>query len=298
MANTLNVSALPEYIEQKKDELFVKAVAGTKSVDYLDIMAGVKHKEALHYLDSEVVLADGSTCGWNPQGSDTFSEKAVEVFPISVQKEFCWKDMKDKYMNYQLLWQAGRETLPFEEKIAESNMVEIQNAVDKMIWQGDATVKVDGLIAQLKAEDDAVKVTFDAGATVTEKIDAMVEKIPVGAFKKGTVYIYLSITDFGKYVREQNANCCANRALIDAASATLTYVGDSRIVLVPLEGLEGANAMVAAPKEALVYATDIEGSEGVYEMFFDKKESKFDFNVLFVAGTAVRYPWLAVVGNE
>ena len=59
MANTLSVSGLTSFIDEKRDELFVKSVAGAKTLDYVEIYPGVKYKTALNYLDSTVVLADG-----------------------------------------------------------------------------------------------------------------------------------------------------------------------------------------------------------------------------------------------
>lgn len=286
MANTLNVTALPEYVNQHKDELFVKSVAGGKSIEEISIMAGVKHKEALHFLDSEVELA-GATCGWNPAGSDTFTEKYVEVKPVSVQKEFCWLDMKEKYMNHQLLFEAGREKLPFEQKIAESNMNAIKDAVEDLVWKGNSTLGLDGLVKQIKDSSATIEVTVGAGATVTDKIDALVAGVPMEALKK-SVKVFLSYTDFRAYVAEANSTCCANRPIIDAASESIKYVGDSRITLVPVIGLEGANFMVASPAGELIYATDIEGSEGVYRMFYDEKNRTFNLDVLFNAGTAIR----------
>ena len=47
MANTLNLTALPEYIEQNKEQLFVKSTVGARTLDYVELMLGVKHKEAL-----------------------------------------------------------------------------------------------------------------------------------------------------------------------------------------------------------------------------------------------------------
>lgn len=286
MANTLNVNTLPEYVEQNKDELFVKSVAGGKSIEEISIMAGVKHKEALHFLDSEIELAS-ATCGWNPAGSDTFTEKYVEVKPVSVQKEFCWLDMKEKYMNHQLLFEAGREKLPFEQKIAESNMNAIKDAVEDLVWKGDSTIGIDGLVKQIKDSSATIEVTVGVGATVTDKIDALVAAVPMEALKKG-VKVFLSYTDFRAYVAEANSTCCANRPVIDAASESIKYVGDSRITLVPVIGLEGANFMVASPAGELIYATDIEGSEGVYRMFYDEKNRTFNLDVLFNAGTAIR----------
>lgn len=287
MANTLNVNTLTDYVESRKDELFVKAVAGTKTLDYVEIMPGVKYKEALNYLNSTVVLADGSECGWNPQGSDTFSNRFIEVKPVTVQKEYCWKDLRKTFANYQLNFEAGRETLPFEQKIAESNLAAIKKEVEKGIWQGVAAAGVDGILAQAAADEAVIDVT--AEGDIVAKVDAVVAAIPAGALEKG-VNVFLSWTDFRAYVKAINAECCGNRGIIDANVTELVYAGDTRIKLVPVAGLEGTNKIVAAPYDALVYGTDIEGSESVYRLYFDAKESKFLFEVLFNMGTALKYP--------
>ena len=60
----INVSALSEYVNQNNGELLTKAVLGAKTLDYIDIMPGVKFKDTLNYLDSTIVFGDGSTCGW------------------------------------------------------------------------------------------------------------------------------------------------------------------------------------------------------------------------------------------
>ena len=288
MANTLT-NSLPDYIENKKDELFVKAVASTKTLDYIEIMPSVKYKENLNYLDSTVVLADGSECGWNPQGTDTFSARTIEVHPVTVQKEFCWKELRKTYANYQLNFEAGRETLPFEEKIAQSQIAAINKEVEKGIWQGITAAHVDGFLAQMAADNAVIDVNLTEQTGIVAKVEAVIAAIPAGALEKG-VNVFLSWTDFRAYVKAINAECCANRGIVDANVTDLIYAGDSRIKLVPVAGLEGTNKIVAAPYDALVYGTDIEGSEGVYRFFYDVKESKFLFEVLFNMGVAIKYP--------
>ena len=288
MANTLT-NSLPDYIENKKDELFVKAVASTKTLDYIEIMPSVKYKENLNYLDSTVVLADGSECGWNPQGTDTFSARTIEVHPVTVQKEFCWKELRKTYANYQLNFEAGRETLPFEEKIAQSQIAAINKEVEKGIWQGTTAAHVDGFLAQMAADNAVIDVNLTEQTGIVAKVEAVIAAIPAGALEKG-VNVFLSWTDFRAYVKAINAECCANRGIVDANVTDLIYAGDSRIKLVPVAGLEGTNKIVAAPYDALVYGTDIEGSEGVYRFFYDVKESKFLFEVLFNMGVAIKYP--------
>lgn len=286
MANTLNLNSLPEYINENKDQLFVKAVLGGKTLDEIDVMAGVKHKEALHFLDSEVDIV-AATCGWNPSGSDTFSNKYIETVPVAVMKEFCALDMKEKYMNYQLKFEAGKETLPFEQKLAESNMNAIQDAVEVLIWNGDEELGLDGLVKQIKDSNATIEVETSEGQTVTEKVDAIVAAIPMEALKAG-VKVFLSYTDFRQYVVEANGTCCANRPLIDAASEEIVYSGDSRIKIVPVLGLEGTGVIVASPVSELIYGTDIEGAENTYKMWYQDKEDMFYFKVLWAMGTAIR----------
>ena len=89
--------------------------------------------------------------------------------------------------------------------------------------------------------------------------------------------------------KELYHGAAANMPIIDANVEELVYAGDSRIKFVPVAGLEGTDKIVAAPYDALVYATDVEDSEGIFKMWFDEKEDKCLFKVLFTAGTAVKY---------
>ena len=295
-SNSLDLHLLPDYINEHKDELFVKATLGTKTLDYVEIMPNVKYKDAFNYLDSEVVLQDGSTCGWNPQGSDVFSQRYIETKAVEVEKEYCWKEFEKKYMNYQLLWEAGREKLPFEEKIANSNLNAIQDAVETLVWQGDDNIGINGFLTDAE-EVSASTVTFEDGQTISAKIDAIVAALPIKMVKKG-VNIYLGYADFRSYIQEQNGACCSNKPALDAASESISYFGDSRIKIVPVIGLEGTDAIVAATPDALVYATDVEGSERAYRLWFDEKEEKFMFRVLFRAGTGIKFPEEVVVGRN
>lgn len=296
MATTLNINTLPEYIEQHRDELFVKSAVGAKTLDYVELMLNVKHKDALNYLDSEVEF-QAANCGWTPKGSDTFSQRYIEVKPVEIEKEWCYLDFKEKYMNYQLRFEAGRETLPFEEKLVESNMNAIKDALENLVWQGDQTIGISGFLGEINQLGNNVNIA--SGSTATQAIDTLVASLTERMLKKG-VNIFVSPTLFRNYIMESNSGCCSNRPVIDAASEKITYFGDSRITIIPVAGLEtavfGNGQLVAATKDALVYGTDIEGSESVYRLWFDEKEQKFMFRVLFNAGTAVKFPDEAKMG--
>ena len=287
----INVSTLSEYVNQNNGELLTKAVLGAKTLDYIDIMPGVKFKDALNYLDSTVVFADGSTCGWTPDGNDTFTQRNIEVKPVKINKEFCWKDLRKYWMNYQMLFEAGRETLPFEEKIIENNLKVINTELEKQIWQGDGTV-VKGLL-KIISEADIIDETLSPGFTAIQAIDTAYNAMtPVMLAQNPAIFV--SPSTFRSYVQGLNAVCCANRQMIDAASESIAYPGDSRVTIVPVPGMEGviaSNAIaIATPAKNLVYGTDVEGAENTFKFWYDEKEDKFLFKVLFNAGTQIKFP--------
>lgn len=296
MATELNLNALPDYVKEHRDELFIKATLGAKSLDYIDIMPDVKYKDALNFLDSEVEFQDGSACGFNPGGSDVFTQRFIETVAVKVEKSWCWKDFEKKYMNYQLTWEAGREKLPFEQKIADSNMNKIQDKIEDLVWKGDSGLSISGFLADAE-EASAKTINSESGETVSARIDALVAGLTIPMLKKGT-NIFLSYTDFRNYIMEQNGACCSNKPALDAASESISYFGDSRVKIVPVLGLEDTGAMVAATRDALVYATDVKGSENTYRMWYDEKDDMFDFRVLFRAGTAIRFPDEVVVSKQ
>lgn len=296
MATELNLNALPDYVKEHRDELFIKATLGAKSLDYIDIMPDVKFKDALNFLDSAVEFQDGSVCGFNPNGSDVFTQRFIETVAVKVEKSWCWKDFEKKYMNYQLTWEAGREKLPFEQKMADSNMNAIQDKIEDLVWKGDSGLSISGFLADAE-EASAKTINSESGETVSARIDALVAGLTIPMLKKG-VNIFISYTDFRNYIMEQNGACCNNKPVLDAASESISYFGDSRVKIVPVLGLEDTGAIVAATADALVFATDVKGSENVYRLWYDEKDDMFDFRVLFRAGTAIRFPDEVVVSMQ
>lgn len=293
MASAFNLSGLTDYVEVHKDELLTKATLDFVTAKYVDIMPNVKYKDAIPTLDSTITLQDGSQCGFNPTGSDEFGELFIETHAVKVEKEWCYKDWEKKYGNYQLLWEAGRETLPFEEKLTNAQLGLIQEAVEELAWQGDSGVSIDGFIKDITVTNSANTINVSgvtSADTIVEAVDKVVAAIPMAALKMG-VNVYMSANNLRKYVSAKNAACCQKEPALDAASETIPYFGDSRVTLVAVYGI-GDSYIVAAPADALVWATDIENSENRYRLWFDEKDEMFRFRVLFRGGTALRYPAL------
>ena len=292
----INFQNISEYVNQNNGELLTKAVLGPKTLNYIDIMPGVKYKDTINYLDSTIVFGDGSNCGWNPDGADTFSQRVIEVKPLKINKEFCWKELRKYWMNYQMLFEAGRETLPFEEKFIENNLNAINAELEKQIWQSTVSegAGFSGLLDMIKKEygNGVILKTISNTSTAIQIIDAAYEGMTPVMLDQNPA-IFVSPSTFRSYVQGLNATCCANREMLDAASESITYPGDSRVTIVPVNGMEGGPADIIAvgtPAKNLVYGTDIEGSENTFKFWYDEKEDKFMFKVLFNAGTQIKFP--------
>lgn len=283
MASAFNVSQLSEYVKANTDELITNAAVGAKTLDYVEVMTDVKYKDALIYLDSEVVLADGESCSFNPQGSDAYAEKFIEVKPVKIEKEWCARDLRKSALQHELRFSANREKLPFADTLAWSNVEATKVAVDNLVWKGDSSLGITGFVDRITALDHSVA----KQDTITATIDALYAALPIKAVAKG-IDIFVSYTTFRQYVAEQNAYCCNNRPMVDAAADSMEYVGDSRVQIIPVIGLEGANVIVAASRKNLVYGTDIEGSESEFKMW-EENDGMFRMRILFNAGTQIKF---------
>ena len=301
MATTNNFSGLTEYVGVRKDELIVKASVEAKSLNYFDLYLGVKHKDIIPALDSTVVLADGSACGWNPDGSDIISEIVLEVNPAEVEKEYCQRDFEKSWANYQLRWEAGRETMPFEEAFINSNIAATQEALEQDIWSSGTTAYgMTGITALLEAAS-AVTTNVDfSGKTIIEKVDAMVAAMPANAYKYGyerKMNLFLGEDDWNAYVAAMNATCCGKIGIIDANQEEFGYIGNSKVVIVPVPGLNGSHKMVLVPARGLAYGTDIQDSQSTVDWIWDRKEAKYLLRILFLAGVQVKLPGYTVYGK-
>ena len=61
----INVSALNNYVEEKRLPLIAKSVLSGKTIELVQLETGVKQDTALNLLSASVEFGDGSDCGWD-----------------------------------------------------------------------------------------------------------------------------------------------------------------------------------------------------------------------------------------
>lgn len=87
------MESLPKYVEEHRLPLIAKAVLGGNSAKLFNLQTGVKTSAALNLLSTDVEFGDGSTCGWDPTGTQELSQRLLETGLIKINMPYCEKDM-------------------------------------------------------------------------------------------------------------------------------------------------------------------------------------------------------------
>lgn len=269
---------LREYLNANATELNTRAIFNSNSIEYFTVQNDVLTEQAINYLDSTITIQEAE-CGWNPTGSDKFSNRVLTPHFLSVQKEVCAKDMLKTAFAHETKMGAlaEQDRMPFEEHILNSNLDQIAIANEKMLWQGDMNSedvnlnKMDGIYTIAKADTSVVKQT-KTNNSIFERVQQIFVDMP--ATIAGTAVVFMSLSNYRKLIVELvNKNLYHYEQGFDNAY-TMIFPG-SNLKIVGVSGLEGIDALIATRPENLVVG--IAGSESEIDLWFDKSDRVWKF---------------------
>lgn len=281
----INISALPDYVEQNKIGLISKAVLGARTLEYVNIQTGVVGKTAINLLNTEVELGDGSTCGWNEAGESTLSQRKIEPAILKVNMSFCDKEMSKTFASYQVKAAAGRANLPFEQSFIEDVVKNTNAKLDGIIWKG---VEIGGtnykgfidLLAE-GAKDAGV------GESVYGSFLNVYKNIPAEVLDKAV--IFTGMDTYRDLVMELTAkNLYHYNPSVDPAYETVLPGTTTKVVAVT--GLNGENKIVAANPEHMFYGTDMVNDDEVFKFWYSDDNQEFRLAIGFSAGVQFAFP--------
>ena len=294
----INVSSLTQYVDEQRLPLIRKAVLAPKSADLFNLQTGVKSKAALNILTTSVVFGDGSACGWNPNGTNTLSQREIEVGKVKVNMNFCDRTLLDYWAGYEVKVAAGKEVLPFEEAFVADILAHVNEEVEKAIWQGDKEGSgnltiFDGLLKILNAEGDVIKKAAVSGNNIAQEVYDAYASIPLEILH--TASIVCGEDTFRAYIGELNsANLYHYDPKVDEGMSIVIPGTSTRIYGVP--GLNGTKKIVAGDlKGNFFYGTDLEGDQEVFDLWYSKDNQEFRLAIKFNAGVQVAFPDQVVV---
>lgn len=303
MAKGYDISRLAAYVKTNADVILKDVVLGSVEGDSVANMRkqlGVKTKEKLNYLNVTPALQSGKDCGFNASGSTVFSDRDITVKTIKAQDEYCDRDLLGKFAESLVNIAAGKETLPFEAQIVDEVVKGIRKQIEKIVWQGDTTLGIDGLLkmAASGGTDSAstVNVSIAKGTNIYEAVKAVYLAIPEELLDKA--FIGLSPANFRAFTQAMvEKNYFHYSGPQDANVNEFIFPG-SNVKVKSIQGLYGVNDKIyASVWDNLVYGTDLLNDEETVNAWYDPNTELFRYTIRFNAGVSTLFPDEVVLGT-
>lgn len=297
----LDLTGLPDYVDQTRDELLKAVVAGAKSVSILDLQTGYKGPADIHIFDTDVVFQADTGCGRTPDGTTAITKRTLTPGPIKVEENMCTKDLNKKYTQHQIKAGSADNEIPFAQEYMDLKVKKINVASDKAIWQGD-TLSGDDNLKQfdglLKIIDAATVVTGNtSGATAISSaniiglINDIYEAIPTEVLEAGNVAIMLGTDTFRLYTMALTA---ANLFHYDGKSAGMEIIiPGTEVKVIALGGLSGTNRIITGiigTEGDFIVGVDLENEEESIEMWWSQDDKIMKFDTNWKMGTQIKFP--------
>lgn len=302
-------SSLTDYVEQNKSELILESVIAAPTFSYpIDIVQGIKFKEALNFMAVTAPFQTGTTCAFNSSGDVTFTQKVITVTDVKVQNQFCPKTLEAKYTQKYLRPGAHQEELPVAKFITDEINMNIKAQMEQAFWQGDTNLTN---LPNLKIFDGILK-TIDAGspilATATADvttsnvigiIDEMYTKLGTSlpnimsrpdlvlAMGKDTFQlVVLALKNLNYFHVEVNQT-------LQSWEMKFPWYGLKIVAVDGLSNIAGTlssykDRMVLTYWDNLVFGTDMLNDEENYELWYSKDDRIIKLSVEWKAGTQVK----------
>ena len=303
MAKGYDISNLAAYVKTNADVILKDVVLGSVEGDSVANMRkqlGVKTKEKLNYLNVTPALQNGKDCGFNASGSTAFSDRDIIVKTIKAQDEYCDRDLLGKFAESLVNIAAGKETLPFEAQIVDEVVKGIRKQIEKIVWQGDTTLGIDGLLkmAASGGTDSAstVNVSIAKGTNIYEAVKAVYLAIPEELLDNA--FIGLSPANFRAFTQAMvEKNYYHYSGPQDANVNEFIFPG-SNVKVKSIQGLSGVNDKIyASVWDNLVYGTDLLNDEETVNAWYDPNTELFRYTIRFNAGVSTLFPDEVVLGT-
>ena len=303
MAKGYDISNLAAYVKTNADVILKDVVLGSVEGDSVANMRkqlGVKTKEKLNYLNVTPALQSGKDCGFNASGSTVFSDRDITVKTIKAQDEYCDRDLLGKFAESLVNIAAGKETLPFEAQIVDEVVKGIRKQIEKIVWQGDTTLGIDGLLkmAASGGTDSAstVNVSIAKGTNIYEAVKAVYLAIPEELLDNA--FIGLSPANFRAFTQAMvEKNYYHYSGPQDANVNEFIFPG-SNVKVKSIQGLSGVNDKIyASVWDNLVYGTDLLNDEETVNAWYDPNTELFRYTIRFNAGVSTLFPDEVVLGT-
>ena len=271
---------LKNYLETNGTEVLTKALFNSESAKYFQIQTGVTAETPIIRLDSSITLADATSCGFEANGSDTFSNRLLSPKFLKLNKEFCPKTLLKTWSHSDVRMNALGQELPFEELLINNNINELAKVNERLIWEGKTSGGVgnmalmDGIITIARADENTIKLEKGSDDLWTRVEKTWLALAPEVADK---CTLFMSIANYKQLIVE-----LMNKNMYHVFE---TYEGEYRMTMpgtnLVIRGVSGIteDVLVCTPEDNLYLGVDGESDSETVDLYFDKSSRTFKFVV-------------------
>lgn len=286
------LTGLTEYVEQRRLPLIKEAVLKSKTASLITPQTDVKWKAALNLVSTTAVLQDGAECGFNAEGDTALSQRVITAPTIKVNQSFCQKNFLKYWTGYEVRVAAGAENLPFEEYFTSLIVDEVKAENEKMIWQGNDRVGVEGFLAIMDADESVVKATTDASAY--NAIKNVYLAIPEKVLDKAVIFV--GADTFRSFIMEMVDKNLYHYSADGYPTEEFVFPGTNTKVIA-VNGLNATKKIVGARLENLFLGTDMMDDAEKFEMWYSKDFDEYRLAIQYNLGVQYAYGDEIVVGG-
>ena len=295
----INVTALNNYVEEKRLPLIAKSFLRGKTIDLVQLETGVKQDTALNLVSASVTFGDGSQCGFDATEGVVLSQRLLKPTFLKVNQVFCDKDLLKKWASYEVKLAAGREQLPFEESFMNEIANAISEKIEKLIWTGNSLNdnEPDGYLKILETVGSGVvSVTWSEGTSAYNKIKEVYNKIPANIIDKDDTVIFIGEDTYREFIQDLVA---ANLYHFTPDYKDGEYmVPGTSIRVIAVNGLNGTGKVVAGRLSNFYYGVGEPDDKDTFDFWYSKDNREFRLAVYFAIAAQVAYPNEIVLGKQ
>lgn len=298
---SFDLSNLTEYVDQERNGLIRKAILEPRTMDLITIQPGVKFKETINILDTDIALQTGH-CSFSATGSVVFSQRELEVKELRINEEYCMADLNKYYLQKSLNPGSWNESMgELEGSFAEAKSEKIKNTIEIALWQGNTSTGTgnnqffDGFIKQIDDAGTAIDGNTSGATAVSASNIIDVVRDMYNALPEDELDLDVKIVMGYDYYRLYSqalidANLFHYRGDEDQTGRMRMYVPGTNVEVVALKGLSGTDRMFTLTDLNYYAGTDLAGEEEQFDFWYSKDDQNTKFAVKFKMGTQVAFP--------
>lgn len=304
-----DVTGLGDWVNENSQLLISKAILEENTIANVSLMSGVKYKEAIKFLETSPII-QAYACGTpTTSGTTTLTDKDISVVNLMIYETLCPEDLAKKALQLSLRpGMKGSEEIPFEQAYTDLQIKNIGKQISDMIWSATAasTVKSQGFI--YAAENDATvhDRTFSWGNTGTStqfmnEVYGMISALPASIQNATDLTLFVGPEISRKmqqaFVIGGVANVNFTTYDVSKSGNDTWYFPGTNVLVRPVNGLAGANAVMLTPASNLIVATDLESDFESFKLWWSDDDQLVKFLTKFRIGVDFYFGDYIVLSN-